>query len=456
MEGTLRLSAIAECICADKKPVGEVTDICTDSRRVTPGCLFVALQGERFDGHRFVADALKDGAICAVVHQPVEDVPPEQLLTVGDTQKALRRIADLYRRTLRTQVVAVTGSVGKTSTRDMIAAVLARRWRTHKTEANLNNEVGVPQTVLQIRPSHEMAVIEMGMSAPLEIEQLSLCAEPDVAVVTNIGVMHIEHLGSQENIFRAKMEIVEGLKPGGLLVLNGDDPFLRTYRAPDLQIVTYSIDDPDCTVRAYGIEGHSDGTRFTIAYAGGSYPAYVPAFGRHSVLNALAGFAVGTHFGMAPEEAAAALADYRPTGMRQHIVPFQGKTIVEDCYNAGPDSMQASLATFAGLPCTGRRIAVLGDMLELGDLAEAAHAQVGQTAAQLGLDAVYTVGELGRLICDAARAGGVADARHFTDKRQLAQHLTDVLREGDMAWFKASHGMHLEEVLEQLYGGKQK
>ncbi len=450
MDITLSLSAICEAICADQKLFGDISFVTTDSRQACPGSLFVALRGERFDGHQFIGQALAKGARCVVADTP-GDYLAERTLLVGNTERALRRIAALYRSRLRTKIVAVTGSVGKTSTRDMAAAVLSSAYRTTKTQGNLNNQVGVPQTVLAIDRTHQAAVVEMGMSGFGEIEEISLCASPDVAIITNIGVSHMERLGSREGIFRAKTEIVRGLRPGAPLILNGDDDLLCTYRNPDCDILLFGIDNPRCAVRASDIQDGLQETLFVIHYAGECYPARIPALGRHNVLNALAGFAAGVALGIAPEQAARALGEFEATGMRQRMVTCGGFTVVEDCYNASPDSFRAALHTLAQRPCAGRRILIAADMLELGDIAAEAHRAVGTLAGELGIDAVYTFGELGREIAVGAAAGGVPDVRQFTNKPDLAADLAAAAKPGDLLWFKASRGMKLEDVIETVY-----
>ena len=309
----------------------------------------------------------------------------------------------------------------------------------------------MPQTLLELTPAHQAAVIEMGMTALGEIEELATTLLPQIGVITNIGVSHMERLGSQQNIRRAKLEIVQGLREGAPLLLNGDDPLLWGYENPDLKVIFYGIENKDCQITAKDLVVLMGSTTFTICYQGEKYAAHIPCMGRHNVLNALAAFGVGVCLGMEPKEAAAALEKYQVTGWRQKITPFHGFTVVEDCYNAGPESMKAALTTLAGMPCTGRRIAVLADMLELGHLSQQAHQMIGQLAGQTHLDAVYAYGEMAKLIVEEAKNAGVPDAVWFSQKQALTDHVLSQVQKGDILWVKGSHGMALETLVEAIY-----
>lgn len=450
MDLTLSLSAICEVICADKKLFGEISFVTTDSREVRPGCLFVALRGEKFDGHAYIGSALLKGALCAVASRQGA-YPADRVLFVGSTESALRRIAALYRDKLPAKIIGITGSVGKTSTRDMTAAVLSARYSTAKTEKNLNNQIGVPQTVLGIESTRGAAVVEMGMSGFGEIEELSLCARPDIAVITNIGVAHIQMLGSRAGICKAKTEITAGLPEGAPLILNGDDDLLCAYRNPRCNIILFGIENPACAVRAEALCATENGTAFTIVCRQGRFAAEIPALGRHNVLNALAGFAAGVAAGVAPAAAAKALSEFAPTGMRQKLVNCGGITVVEDCYNASPDSFAAALHTLSEMPCKGRRILVAADMLELGAISNSSHYNVGKLAGELGIDALYAYGEMSKHTMKGAEENGVPDAVFFENKQKLARHLAATAKTGDILWFKASRGMKLEEVITTVY-----
>lgn len=451
----LKLKEIAEAIGAKTNieiPDVEITNICTDSRDVRPGSIFVALCGERFDGHAFVKTAMENGALWAVV-QKEGDYGTDKLLFVNTTRQAFLDIAGLYRSKFSPKVVAVTGSVGKTTTREMIAAVIKSRYKTLKTENNLNNEVGVPKTILELDESIEAMVLEFGMVNLGEIRELTVPAKPDVAVITCIGTCHIENLGSRENIKKAKFEIVEGLKKGGTLLLNKDNDMLQSVCLPEHNVVYYSVRDVSADIVAKDIAEHDGETDFVIVTKDGEYPAHIPTMGEHNVLNALAGFGAGVAAGIEPEQCAAALANFKNTGMRQKIKVCRGVTVVEDCYNANPDSMKAAMKTLGAqkLADGAQKIAVLGDMLELGAVAESSHYEIGKFAAE-NADMIFCYGELSRLIAAGAWVNGMrTTAFHFETKEELAKELRKTAKPGDMVWLKASRGMRFEDIAETFY-----
>ncbi|MDL2233003.1 UDP-N-acetylmuramoyl-tripeptide--D-alanyl-D-alanine ligase [Ruminococcaceae bacterium OttesenSCG-928-L11] len=428
-----------------------IAAVSSDTRDLPEGCLFIALKGDRFDGHAFVGKALEQGAAVAVVSDDVE-APPGRVLRVQDTRQAYLDIAGLYRRMLGLKVVGITGSVGKTTTKEMIACVCAAGFSTLKTEMNLNNEVGLSQMLLRLTPEHRVAVLEMGMDGPGQIAPLSRSAAPDIGVVTNIGVSHLEALGSRENIRDEKLDIRAGIGDSGVLVLNGDDDMLAPVEDPRLTVMRYGIDSPDCMVRGSRIKEFSSHTTFEVAYDGNRFDAQIPSMGKHNVYNALAALCVGIALDIPLHKAIAALRNYRPAGMRQRIVVHNSFTVVEDCYNASPDSMRAALETLGHLKCDGKRIAVLSDMLELGSVAEQSHRETGHIVAECGADVLLCTGELARLYQQGAREKGMGDAAMwFPDKAALYDHLKSILQAGDIAWFKASRGMRLEEVIERIY-----
>ena len=451
----LKLKEIAKAIGAETKtevPDIEITNICTDSRDVRPGSIFVALCGERFDGHAFVKTAMERGALWAVV-QKEGDYGTDNLLFVNTTRQAFLDIAGLYRSNFSPKVIAVTGSVGKTTTREMIASVIKSEYKTLKTENNLNNEVGVPKTILELDESIEALVLEFGMVNLGEIRELTVPAKPDIAVITCIGTCHIENLGSRENIKKAKFEIVEGLKKGGTLLLNKDNDMLRDVCLPDYNVVYYAIGDMTADIIAKDIEEHDGETDFVIVYGEKEYRAHIPAMGEHNVLNALAGFGAGVAAGIEPEDSAKALAFFKNTGMRQKVQNCRGITVVEDCYNANPDSMKAALRTLGAqkLADGARKIAVLGDMLELGSVAESSHYEVGKLAAE-NADVLLCYGELARLIAAGAWVNGMREtAFHFETKAELADKLRNIAKAGDIIWLKASRGMRFEDIAEMFY-----
>lgn len=446
----LTIEEIAQAVGAAGSFSGEITQISTDSREIPQGCLFVALVGERFNGHDYVANAIQKGAACAIVHER-RDYGTDKILYVPNTQDALMAIGRLYRSKFQIHCVGITGSVGKTTTKDMIADVVAAGFRTLKTQGNLNNEIGLPKTLFALDPSYEAAVIEMGMQRLGEIRALAAVAQPQIGVITNIGVSHIEWLGSRENILKAKLELAEALPDGAPLILCGDNDLLRTVKIPRLKVQLYGIENPECMFRAEHIRENVTETSFEICYNSNRMSVTIPCIGRHNVLNALAACAVGTALGIPLDQCAEALKNYVPSGMRQKIVPFGGYTVVEDCYNASPDSMKAALNTLAAYPCTGRRVAVLGDMFELGSIASQAHTDVGIFSAKKKIDFLFAYGDMARYYSQGAKSAG-GNAQVFQDRDSLVGALKEYLRPGDVVWFKASRGMRLEEVLQDLYG----
>jgi len=442
---------IAKAIGADYHgPDGAIDTISTDSRDLSGSCLFVALVGERVDGHRFIPAALQNGAAFAVAHQKVPG-DDSRVLYVKDTFPVLMEIAHYYRRRFTLKTVGVTGSVGKTTTKEFIAAVLKEKYLTLKSQGNQNNEIGLPKTIFQLDSSHQAAVLEMGMSGLREIAQLTRIVEPDVGVITNIGVSHMELLGSRENILKAKLEITEGMKDGAPLLLCGDNDLLSTVRDSRLRLIFYGIDNPACQILAKNIREKGGSTSFTICYGGREYPAVIPTVGRHNVYNALAAFGVGLCLEILPEDSIRALADYSPAGMRQRMVEHGGVTFVEDCYNASPDSMVAALNTLASYPVEGRRYCVFADMLELGEISAQSHFEIGALAAEKKIDGLFTFGAQAVYYCKGAAQKGLANCQHLSTHEQLAQAVLAAIRPGDLVWVKGSRGMELEKVLGIIY-----
>lgn len=425
-----------------------LADVCTDTRKIQPGSLFVCLRGERFDGHSFASQAAQLGAAALLVDHPVDaDVPQ---LVVTDTGKALLQLAGWYRRRFQLPVVGLTGSVGKTTTKEFIALVLGAKYNTLKTQGNLNNEIGVPQMLFRLEDSHTAAVIEMGMNHFGEISRLTRAVAPTVGLITNIGVSHIENLGSRAGILQAKLEILEGMAPDAPLIVNMDNDMLRTVKLGDRPLLTFAIDDQSADFTATDIAEQGSTTTFTVHHSAFTQPVTIPTVGIHNVYNALAAMAVGYVTGVNPAAAAAALANYVPAGMRQNLVQVGGVQVIEDCYNASPDSMRAALQTLGKLPVR-RRYAVLGAMLELGDYAKEAHTQVGKMAAENGIDGVLAYGADAAYIVEAAKQAGLENARLFDTKEALAQSLAQQVQPGDGVLFKGSRGMHLEDVMHTVY-----
>lgn len=436
-----------------------VKDVITDSRQIIEGSVFVALKGENFDGHKFVDSASEKGAVCSVVeHWDLQD-GTYPVIVVDSTYKALRDIAKLYRNQFNIPIVAITGSVGKTSTKDMIHSVLSNKFNTFKTMGNFNNEIGLPLTVFKMTSENKVGVIEMGMSNFGEISRLTDIVRPDVAVITNIGISHIENLKSQENILKAKLEILEGMEEGGTVILNGDDPLLWGLRGTlPYELLYYGIKNKECELVAENINGFSDSTVFEFVINEERYTAEIKVPGAHHVYNALSAILVGTQYGMSGSEIIEGIGDFVPGGMRQNIVRTDKYTIIKDCYNASPASMRSGLNVLGVIePKTegGRKIAVLGNMLELGDFAVDSHKNVGKWVKEEKIDCLVTVGDMAKNI-----ATGAVDAGFDRDKiykydtnAEAISGLEQILREGDCILIKGSRGMRLEEIADALYEG---
>ncbi len=442
----LKISDIA-LACGSQCQCDDFADgVVIDNRQAKKGDVFIAIEGENHDGHNFAANAVEAGACAVICHKEMELDCPKIL--VGNTGRALVDLAKWYRSLFDIPVVGVTGSVGKTTTKEMIWAVMSKKYNTLKNEGNRNNEIGMPLSVLNLNKSHQAAVFEMGIFTVGDIERLTFIAKPCVGVISNIGVAHIENVGSREKLLETKMELVKGMPKGAPLVLNKDNDLLRTVKLDDRPIVWYSLlEDADYTARNIKIVGEK--TYFDLVYPDGVQSVELPAIGDHNVQNALAAFAVGMILGVPPELAAEGLSEYVPSGMRQKIVHTNGVTVVEDCYNASPDSVKAAIATLSKIEAK-RRILVIGDMLELGEFSYDAHYEVGVAAANSNADLIFVYGKEAKIYEKAVEDSG-RNAKHFTDKSELANELSETLREGDAILFKASRGLKLEEVIYSIY-----
>ena len=346
-------------------------------------------------------------------------------------------------------MIGITGSVGKTTTKEMIAAVVSERYVTHKTQKNLNNELGVPWTLMQLDDAHQVSVVEMGISDFGEMRRLTNMVRPDIAVFTVIGDAHLEFLGDRAGVMRAKGEIFEGMDAQGLAVLNGDDPIQRACR-PDMRRMTYGMSE-GCDVRGADVRNlGEDGMRMTVRHPDGAFEVRIPAFGSHLPCAALAAAAVGLALGMSGEEIARGIARYQTVGDRARVIHVGGMTVVSDCYNANPNSCQAAVDSLMQLQGK-RRVCILGDMLELGPRSEALHRVVGEYAAKAGVDMVVACGPLSRSVADGARDAG-GEVLYFEDKARLIASLWDVVRPGDCVLVKASHSMAFEAIVERLTG----
>lgn len=431
----------------------EITGAVIDSRLVEEGHLFFATKGERVDGHDFIAKAFAQGAAAAVCEKLPADTPGTFLL-VKDSFQALKDIARFYRGQLDVKVVGVTGSVGKTSTKEFIASVLAKRYNVLKTEGNFNNEVGLPLTVLRIRDEHEIAVIEMGISDFGEMSRLTAIAQPDICVITNIGQCHLENLGDRDGVLKAKTEIFEGLKEGGTACLFGEDDKLCTISEVKGNPPVFFGNTGICQVSAKDIVNKGlHGSSCTIFTKEGAFAAKIPLPGSHMVTNALAATAVAGLCDMKNDEIAAGIASVQAVSGRSNLIHTDSFTIIDDCYNANPVSMKAAFALLA--TATERKVAIIGDMFELGENEAALHAEVGAAAVKEGCDVIICIGELSSNTAQGANdavavAGTGQKVFYFKDKAAFLGGREALLEKGDAVLVKASHGMHFEELVEVL------
>jgi len=439
-----------------------VTGVSLDSRNIKVGELFFALPGERVDGHAFVSKALQAGAAGAVVnHWPVgEPMPdaslnfgPAPIIEVADVLSALQDLAAWYRRLFAIPIIGVTGSTGKTTTKDLLAAVLSKGFRTLKTSGNYNNEIGVPLTILELTDQHQAAVVEMAMRGPGEIAALSTIVAPTVGLITNIGHTHLELLGTQENIALAKGELLDSLPETGWAVLNADDPW-QGFLGNRCKVRTFYYGlQPATGIFASDLQLQgSAGSRFQVHLPDAVGEVWVPVPGRHNIYNALAALGVGWLLGMKLEEMAAGLAEAQLSAMRLDLGPgYQGTTLINDAYNANPDSMLAALRVLDNIEGK-RRVAVLGEMYELGDFAEEGHRRVGEEAARLKVSFLVTVGKLAENIAEGALEAGLPQdcVRAVPDKNRAVNLVKDYLEPGDVVLVKGSRGMHMEEIVSAL------
>ena len=417
------------------------TGVQFDSRVIKEGELFVALTGER-NGHSYIPVALENGAAAVLASERQE--PSVPAIYVEDTLGAMQQIARGYRESLTCQVVGVTGSVGKTTTKEMVSAVLEQSFLTQKTPKNYNNHIGLPVTLLSLKEECQKAVIEMGMNHKGEIALLTSLAQPDIAMITNVGTMHIEYLGSRQGILEAKLEILEGLRLGGKILFCGDNDLLAQV-AEEYGAITYGLGEQN-QVRGTDLVMGEERCSFTVEAFGHRFPVELPVVGEHNVLNALGASAVGLLSGMTPEAICRGLAGFANTDMRQNTYTRDGLHLIEDCYNAGPESTRAALSVLAKRE--GRRIAVLGGMLELGDYGPTAHYEVGLEAAKTA-DLLFAYGPLGEEMVRGAES--MTYARHFMSHEDLVAQLKKELQPGDHILIKGSRGMHMEKVLELLF-----
>ncbi len=428
----------------------EVTSISTDTRTIEKGAVFVALKGNNFDGHDYAAKAMELGAVAVVAERAIEGA---KCIIVDSTHLALLDIASYYRDKFNIKLVGITGSVGKTTTKEFVSLVMSKKFNTLKTIKNFNNEIGLPMTLFDLTNKHEAAVIEMGMSNLGEISRLSQTAKPDLCVITNIGFSHIENLGSQKNILKAKMEILDGADENAPLILSKDDKFLKDVKVrADRKKIFYSISDTSADVYASDIITRDDKIEFNINSDGNTYKAKINFLGEHNIKNALAAFCVGREYRISPESMIEAISEYIPEGIRQTISDINGVKIIADCYNSSPDSAKSALHTLSQINTTGKKIAVLGDMLELGKMSNELHRSVGEAVCEENIDLLLCLGDMSDYYIKGALKKGfdINNTKVFTSKDEIAEYLKSTMTEGDAILFKASRGMKFEEIIEKI------
>jgi len=434
-----------------------------DSREKNPGGVFAALIGERFDAHDFIDDAIKNGASLVIVDRDCSDkCSAASQILVKNTTEALGAIGSMICSELSPMIVAITGSVGKTTTKQLIYSLLSTKYETHKTEGNLNNQIGLPLTLTSLREEHKVSVLEFGMSAKGEISYLSKLVRPDIAVITNIGSSHLEHLGTRENIRDAKLEIIDGLRDGGVVFLNGDEPLLAGIEGA--KYVSLEREDADVYVEKWSAS--DENSSFDIRLPNGKVyrDLIIPSVGRHVVFDAAFACAVADHAGLSEEEIRRGLIAFRNTGLRQHFFTTDcggvSINVIADCYNASPESMKAALEVLCLKNDGFRKIAVLGEMRELGENSAELHKEVGRFAAKAGVDALFTFGSLADEIASGAReaawscsACSVCETYSFTDlddPDKITDALRDYVKPGDTLLFKASRAVEMERIVNRL------
>lgn len=436
-----------------KTALKEVKSVVIDSRKVEQDSLFIAVKGARADGHAFIPQVMKAGALCAVSEHKLEHADFPYIL-VSSTLQALKDIAEHYRRSLDVKVIGISGSVGKTSTKEMIASILSQKFNVLKTEGNFNNEIGLPLTVFRLKEEHEIAVLEMGISDFGEMSRLAKIARPDICVFTNIGCAHLENLKSRDGILKAKTEMLEYMNPSGSIILNGDDDKLKNFvPANGISPIYFGLD----AMLPYHADHIDDqglnGTSARFSTPSIAFHAHIRIPGEHMVYNALAGIAVGQALGMKEEEMIKGIESLVPLAGRNHLIQTKFLSIIDDCYNANPASMKSSLSVLA--KADTRTIAVLGDMFELGPTINELHAEVGAYAAQSGIHVLICIGEHSAYMAKgAANFTGSENAKtaiyYFKTKEEFLEKANTLLKKNDTVLVKASHGMEFPEIVEHL------
>ncbi len=422
----------------------EVSIIVTDSRKIEQGACFAAIKGERSDGHDYIEQCFENGAVCAICEN-VPESPSKPCIAVESTLEALKAVAERYRSLFNIPIVGITGSVGKTSTKEMVASVLSQKFNVHKTQGNFNNELGVPITLFGMNDSNTAAVIEMGISDFGEMTRLAKMVRPTHCIITNIGNCHLENLGDRDGVMKAKTEIFDYLTGERKIFLNGDDDKLITQKSrADIEPIYFGLGD-DNDYRAENIENNgADGISCTLVHGDRRIDVRINAIGTYMVSNALAAFAVGENLGMSDEEIARGVAAYKTVGSRDNLIKTDKIVIIDDCYNANPNSVMGAIDTLMNF--SGRRVCILGDMKELGDNEYELHRAVGRYAREKGVEELIAVGELAEGISEGFGGG----AKHYAEVDDILKDLKNVIKEGDSVLVKASRAMKLERIVAAL------
>lgn len=429
-----------------------VKGISIDSRKINSGEIFIAIKGESFDGHDFIDKAVENGAAAVISHKPLNGCSVPYIL-VEDTLKALQDIARHYRKKFQIPFVAVTGSSGKTTTKDMIASVLSQSFRVLKTEGNFNNAIGLPLTLLRLQYDHEAAVLEMGMNSPGEISLLSEIVRQDIGVISNVGTAHIEKLGSRENILKAKLELFDYFESNNTAVINGDNDMLEGFYSGRYRVIRYGLKDSN-DLYAFDIkEKGEEGTDFSVNLDGEAVRFSILLPGIHNVYNALSAIAVARLFGMEREAIRRGLVEFKPSKMRMDIITTDsGLKIINDAYNANPDSMRAAINVLNSLKSGGRAVFIAGDMFELGDVSDREHYGIGAYAAEKGVDLLIAVGNFAASVKRGAVEAGMdsGSTYAFHDKEEAEACIDKLIKPGDVILVKGSRGMKMEHIVDLL------
>lgn len=422
----------------------EINFFSQDSRQMTNGGMYIPLKGERFDGHNFIESAFQTGAQ-AIISEKDVNYEDKIVIKVKDTYQALKDMASYLRNHRPVKVVGVTGSVGKTSTRDMVYSVVKQKYKTLKTEGNYNNEIGLPLTILRYH-DEEVLVLEMGMNHLQEMSRLSMIARPDIACITNVGTAHIGELGSRENILKAKLEIINGMKEGSTLIINQDNDMLQTVELPHLNVVRVGK-GKEASIRASHIVLEETKSSFEVEYQGKKEIIEVPVQGEHNISNALIAIAVGIELNISLEDIKKGIQEFKLTKNRMDILEKNHKTVIDGTYNASVDSMKSSIDVLANYK--KRKVAILADMLELGDYSQQLHEEVGSYVASKGIDILVCVGKEAKYIYQKARES-MKDVYYFESNQEVIARLDELLKEDDVILVKGSHSMNLKEVVEKI------